>query len=866
VRRKTVSGIMLTLLLAIMTTTPFARTQFGLEDWIFVSPELSKLYVGEHLLVSVEFGYGFEPGHAPIIEFSLRWNASILEFLDWGGFWDSLMVDFGDDYVSFRVDNPSYPSTTTLLWIDFKAKAVGSTILDLYDSNVYTSDGYVDILPRPPLPLAIHNVDTGLNYTTIQEAIDAPETLDGHTILVDAGTYFEHVVVKKPISLIGENKHKTIIDGNGTGTIVNVVANSVNISGFTLRNSGSNYPNSGIRAYSSGNNISYNIIRKNCYGISLSHSNNNIITGNIASNNAYYGVCLFLSSNNTVSGTNITNNSHGILLDYFSNYNSIIGTNITNNYNGVHFLYSSNSVISGNTITANNWDGILLECSSNYNRILGNTISANNWDGIELYDSSNSVISGNDITTNNQYGINLHYHSNHNSISRNNVVNNNVGVYLGYWLNHNSVSGNNIVNNRNGVYLYYYSNYNSVSGNNIVNNDKGILLNGFSNYNDISGNNITANRDKGIQLRWSSNYNNIYGNTIRNNGYGIHLSGTGGSSNNFIYHNNYVNNTSQVYTEYSVNVWDDGYPSGGNYWSDHTGVDVKSGPNQDQPSSDGIGDTPYVIDENNQDNYPFMDPNGWLLHQLTQLTVTSSPVIGITFTIDGIPETTPYTRWLFEGSYTLEMPQTHDGYEWSHWQEDGDTNRTKTVTVDTNTTLTGVFTPVPPIATVDIDPDTLNLKSKGKWITCYIELPKGYDVSDIDRTTILLNGTIPVASFWVDKPLESVVGDHDDDGIPDLMVKFSRTEVSEYIHYVKGITYGDVTLTITGELYDGSLFEGSDVIRIKMLGEVNSDDDDDEYVDIYDIAIPEFPSFLILPLFMIATLLAVIVYRRKHST
>jgi hypothetical protein len=57
-----------------------------------------------------------------------------------------------------------------------------------------------------------------------------------------------------------------------------------------------------------------------------------------------------------------------------------------------------------------------------------------------------------------------------------------------------------------------------------------------------------------------------------------------------------------------VNVWDDGYPSGGNYWSDYKGIDVKSGPNQDQPRSDGIGDTPYVIDANNQDRYPLMNP------------------------------------------------------------------------------------------------------------------------------------------------------------------------------------------------------------------------------------------------------------------
>ena len=64
--------------------------------------------------------------------------------------------------------------------------------------------------------------------------------------------------------------------------------------------------------------------------------------------------------------------------------------------------------------------------------------------------------------------------------------------------------------------------------------------------------------------------------------------------NNEFYHNNFINNSKQVITE-SVNVWDDDYPSGGNYWSNYTGVDEKSGSNQDELGSDGIGDTPYVI-------------------------------------------------------------------------------------------------------------------------------------------------------------------------------------------------------------------------------------------------------------------------------
>jgi hypothetical protein len=109
-------------------------------------------------------------------------------------------------------------------------------------------------------------------------------------------------------------------------------------------------------------------------------------------------------------------------------------------------------------------------------------------------------------------------------------------------------------------------------------------------------------------------------------------------------------------------------------------------------------------------------------------------------------------------------------------------------------------------ATVDIDPDTLNLKSNGNWVTAYIELPEGHDVANIDVGTVLLEDTIPAASHPTD------VGDHDGDGIPDLMVKFSRADLIAYLK-ANGLTSGDVELTVTGYV-DSVLFEGSDTIRV----------------------------------------------------
>jgi predicted GH43/DUF377 family glycosyl hydrolase len=111
---------------------------------------------------------------------------------------------------------------------------------------------------------------------------------------------------------------------------------------------------------------------------------------------------------------------------------------------------------------------------------------------------------------------------------------------------------------------------------------------------------------------------------------------------------------------------------------------------------------------------------------------------------------------------------------------------------------------------VNLHPDTLNLRSNGRWVTAYIELPEGHDAQNIDVSTVLLNGTVPI-----DPNAPTAVGDYDGEGVPDLMVKFDRAAVSGLI-LSQGITSGNVVLTITGRLYDGTMFEGSDTIRVML--------------------------------------------------
>jgi len=116
---------------------------------------------------------------------------------------------------------------------------------------------------------------------------------------------------------------------------------------------------------------------------------------------------------------------------------------------------------------------------------------------------------------------------------------------------------------------------------------------------------------------------------------------------------------------------------------------------------------------------------------------------------------------------------------------------------------------------VDIDPDTLNLKSEGQPVTAYIELPTGYDVGNIDVSTVRLCvgqvGVCPEEASIHAEEHPTGVGDHDGDTISDLMVKFDRQELIQLL----GEQRGETLLTISGRVDPpGESSAGSDTIRV----------------------------------------------------
>jgi parallel beta-helix repeat protein len=513
---------------------------------------------------------------------------------------------------------------------------------------------------------------TGTVYIRADGSIDPPtapiSTVDNFTYTF-TGNISEGVMVERSNIIIDVNSYK--LQGSGIGLGLDLLyVNNVTIKNSYVTNFG--------------------------YGIRLYGSFGCTISGNNLSDIFYYGIWFFGSSNNRVCYNSISNTEHyGIWLEESSNNNSVSSNTAVNNGYGITLgSFSSNNIISSNLVANNNYAGIQI-ANSHSNSISANNITADN-SGIYLSHSSNNVISRNIITNNTYNGIELYENS----------VN-------------NSIVGNTITNNRNGI-LLSFSNFEIVSKNIVLNNYFGILLSGSSN-NSIMDNEILKNY-VGVFLEYTdfneSAGNTIVGNTISNNEYGVGIEECSG---NTIYHNNFINNTMHAGISLPhTNTWDDDYPSGGNYWSDYVGVDVKSGPGQDLQGSDGIGDTPYIINERNRDRYPLMTPYGAPPPQSYSLTITA--------TVGGTTNPAPGT-YGYTANSSVQVTAIPDvGYLFDYWELDsvnvGSANP-YALLMDKNHTLKAFFSPIPPPLSASISPLSASI-NVGQSVTFTSTVSGGY--------------------------------------------------------------------------------------------------------------------------------------------
>jgi parallel beta-helix repeat protein len=151
-----------------------------------------------------------------------------------------------------------------------------------------------------------------------------------------------------------------------------------------------------------------------------------------------------------------------------------------------------------------------------------------------------------------------------------------------------------------GVYISK-STGNVVINNTVSGNQYGLFLDEFT-AGTVIVNNIVEGNEDGLYFSGENGVvskNVIHGNTVSNNKIALSLFY---SRDNTFYHNNFINNSNLFHIYKSVERWD--YGGEGNFWSNFNETDFFSGPFQNYTGSDGIGDTPYLIDENNVDNYP----------------------------------------------------------------------------------------------------------------------------------------------------------------------------------------------------------------------------------------------------------------------
>ncbi|MCK5291173.1 MAG: right-handed parallel beta-helix repeat-containing protein [Thermoplasmata archaeon] len=381
------------------------------------------------------------------------------------------------------------------------------------------------------------------------------------------------------------------------------------------------------------------------------------------------GIYVTQSNNTVVTGNTVVHTGPSVDVNFDTTFNStVVGNHLTGSKTGLELFYARDMIVSDNTISVSH-KGIRVDENSDNNTIINNTISVPSFGAVDIFlkNSRNNILANNIMSRGGIYiDGNSKEHWNTHIIAPSNTV---IGKPVRYLKNSTggilgSEAGQLIVANCSGLsvesldvsgvhaaFQIGFSENLSIVRNHIHNNYWGVSVfstnwstitqntvhdnNGYGMYfdnstkNEIYNNTLHGNGKSGIDLThspanrvhnntfssngkdalalWKSDDNTLVENVMMTNARGIHLIASKGNS---VHHNSIMGNAIQAEDDLfnQKNSWDDGYPSGGNYWSDYGGFDVKRGSNQDLPGSDAIGDTPYAILVDNQDRYPLMLP------------------------------------------------------------------------------------------------------------------------------------------------------------------------------------------------------------------------------------------------------------------